>query len=520
MFNLPQFTEKNTKPSGKRNTGYSVRGFQAAEVSRILAPWKFDGGFSNKEITTALGTIRSRSRDMYKNSGHFRRFINLSVINIVGRGFKFKALPHDGIPGGVNFKIDAQAAKFIEYHWKKWSENKEYCDSTKRKNINGIDRLNVRSWKRDGEYFMLIDRHAQNPYGISLRVIRPDAVDHRFNVDKLRNGNSVRCGVELDALTMAPVAYYVSTTSEFQDINWGGRPLKRYPAEDVIHGYTQEDEDQTRGIPHGHAILTDLKQLDEFINAELTIARDEACTVRTYYAPKHEEENFVNLTDPSNKDVANAYVMPKEPGQNEILPAGWESKVQTPQHPNRGFGDFLKAILRCVCSGLGIEYANACNDWKGVSFSSVRSGTISERDGWMVEQEDFVSQSKIPVYRAWLKSFLSLSVSGNFPAIKYEKFSEHQWTGRRWSWVDPLKDVKAAQIAKQEGWKTDSKIAAEMGEDYEDNMEEQGRVKKIKEKFGIEDDEGDRVQNTVESRLDDIENQIEDMREVVENEKA
>ena len=44
----------------------SVRAFAAAEVTRTLAPWKFDGGFSNAEVAAGLSVIRSRSRDMAK----------------------------------------------------------------------------------------------------------------------------------------------------------------------------------------------------------------------------------------------------------------------------------------------------------------------------------------------------------------------------------------------------------------------------------------------------------------------
>ena len=70
-----------------------VRSFSAAQVSRVLAPWKWDGGFSNTEIAAALSTIRQRSRDMEKNSEHYLRWLDLFVANVVGDGFKFKPLP-------------------------------------------------------------------------------------------------------------------------------------------------------------------------------------------------------------------------------------------------------------------------------------------------------------------------------------------------------------------------------------------------------------------------------------------
>ena len=89
-----------------------VRGFQAMQTSRILAPWQWDGGFSAQDVSSSLATIRSRSRDMAKNSPHMRKFLNLCAVNIVGEMFAFKSTPHDGKPGAL--VLDQQAAKIIE----------------------------------------------------------------------------------------------------------------------------------------------------------------------------------------------------------------------------------------------------------------------------------------------------------------------------------------------------------------------------------------------------------------------
>jgi capsid protein len=70
----------------------------------------------------------------------------------------------------------------------------------------------------------------------------------------------------------------------------------------------------------------------------------------------------------------------------------------------------------------------------------------------------------------WLRSFLSLSISGEFPPEKYDKFSEHQFRGRRWMWVDPMRDMASAVIARDHGWKTDTDITSDMGGDFGDNI--------------------------------------------------
>jgi capsid protein len=91
---------------------------------------------------------------------------------------------------------------------------------------------------------------------------------------------------------------------------------------------------------------------------------------------------------------------------------------------------------------------------------------------WRVMQQQMICNSKSPVFLAWLRRFLAVEISGGFPASKFDKFSEHEFRGRRWMWVDPLKDIKGAEIARAHGWKTDQQITAEFDGDWEDNIEE------------------------------------------------
>ena len=473
-FNWPWGKNRAHRPQS-----FGVRGFQAAQTDRLLAGWKYDGGFTPSEISSFLDTIRGRSRQMAKDSPHFRRWLQLSAINIVGEGFALKSTPHDGAPGGKDYKLDEQAARFIEWHWWRFCNYRDpstgltWCDATGRKTDAEIDRLNVKTQKRDGEYFIHIMRTSANPYGVAWRVLRPDWCDHTYNSAGLTNGNIVHCGVEMTEHDRRPVAYYFHTVPKnAYAFNGRGLPLVRIPATEIIHGFTQEDEDQPRGIPEGYAGLMKLKMIDELDRAELTAAREDACSTRSYEADRAADiDAFSDLTQPDNSDAAQALMAEKEPGQSMILPPGWREKVNTPQHPNREHAPFKDGMLKDVASAFGVEYSNYTNNWSGVSFSSVRVGTISERDGYIVQQNDFISQCKTPQFLAWLRSFLSLSVSGLLPIAKFEKFAEHEYRGRRWMWVDPMKDMNAAVIAVDRKWKTNTQVASDMGSDYADNVE-------------------------------------------------
>lgn len=429
---------------------------------------------------------------MAKNNPAMRRFLQLCAINIVGDGFAFKSTPHDGIPGRPDFKLDTMAARFIEYHYWRWSTMRDpdtgatYCDATGVKTITEMDVLNVKTWARDGEYFE-IPVVADNPYGISFRIVRPDACDETYFREATATENPVFCGREIGRHTGQPVAYYFHTLDPQSGYRGARGPLIRIPASRVIHGFTQEDEDQPRGVPMAHATLIKLKMLEQYDLAEITAARDEACSVRNYYAASDDPEGIADLTDPKYSDVADALVAPKEPGQSEVIPPGWRSEVNTPQHPNRELTAFKTSMNKDAASGFGVEYSNAFNDWAGVSYSSVRSGTISERDMWTMLQNQYIAQNKARKFLMWLRSFLSLSISGGFPVEKFDKFSEHEHRGRRWMWVDPQRDMNAAKMAVDNGWKTNTDVASDLGYDYEDNLETIRREKEARRAKGLSD---------------------------------
>jgi len=474
------FQKGKTASTLRRMGGLMVRGFAAAQTDRLLAGWRYDGGFTANEIIQHLTAIRGRSRQMAKDSPHYKRWLDLVAVNVVGEGFRFKSTPRDGSPL-EGMRLDQGAARLIEYHWNRFCTQRDpldqmtFCDSTGRKTMHEMDRLCAKTWARDGEYFIRRLVTDDNPYGITFQILRPDLCDHTYNVSSTGRGTIVHCGVELDEITRRPVAYYFHGKPKNPQNTWynHGMPLVRIPASEILHGFMQEDEDQPRGVPWGHASLRKLKMLDEYDTAELTAARDEACSVRTYYTDSRDAgDELIDLTDPDNADAASALTAEKEPGQSEILPPMWRSETNTPQHPNREITNFKNSMLRDVSSGLNVEYANFTNDWAGVNYGSVRAGTISERDFYKVVQNTYISQNKSPMFYMWLDMFLRLSISGNLPIEKYDKFIDHEFRGRRWQWVDPLKDMAAAKIAVQEGWKTNTKVASEIGEDFDANVEE------------------------------------------------
>lgn len=474
------FFKRKAKPAPMRRSPFAVRGFNAAEVSRILAPWSWDGGFSNAEIAGTLSLIRARSRDMAKNNAHFTNYFRMFRNNVVGKGFVLKAQPCEveGRP-----EIDEEAKKFLQYHFWKWATNRGEVDLTGRKSFARLCRLVAENWARDGEGIVLLERNAPTVYGLQLRVVRPDALDEAMNGVGSTGATIIRNGVEVDRRTLRPVAYYFKTSREDPEaMSVNGCPVIRVPAADVIHVFSQHDECQTRGVPLGHAVLKKGKMLDEFDTAELVAARDEANTTGVYHAPLGREGELGEYTD----DEAAALTMPSEPGTKVMLEPGWDYSTVTPNHPNREVAAFKNSMLRDSASGLGVEYAGFTGDWAGVSYSSVRIGTLMERDNWQILQNDFIEMFVAPVYEAWLASFLAQGIANPYVPSDYFRLCEFEFQPRTWEWVDPLKDVNADVIAVQHGWKTNEEITAQYGgADFIENCKRIAEENKAKAEAGI-----------------------------------
>jgi capsid protein len=73
------------------------------------------------------------------------------------------------------------------------------------------------------------------------------------------------------------------------------------------------------------------------------------------------------------------------------------------------------------------------------------------------------------VYLRWLGMYLATPRT-KLRLDRYAKYASHRWHGRRWPWVDPMAEARSSEIARNYGWRTDDDIAANLGEDIEENI--------------------------------------------------
>lgn len=190
------------------------------------------------------------------------------------------------------------------------------------------------------------------------------------------------------------------------------------------------------------------------------------------------------------QDADGYQVATSVPGTYDTLPSGVTFRPYDSKYPDTAFGPFVKTTLQRIASGWGVAYHSLANDLEGVNFSSIRSGTLEERDRWASDQAWFVSAFMEPVFREWLRMALMSGalVMNNgtaLPAAKYEKFARHEWQPRRWDWVDPLKDAEASVLKVKAGLMSPQTLCASMGQDFEDVLADIKAAQELAASFGV-----------------------------------
>jgi lambda family phage portal protein len=440
------------------------RSFDAAKFNRLVSSWLSVSQSINKDLKDGLDNLRIRSRDLAQNEPMAAKYLSLVSANVIGaRGIVLQARVTED-----NGNQDKYANIAIEKAWYDWG--KKYCDISGRLSLNDMERLLVECVARDGEALILEHQSADNPHGYNLQVI--DAERLATSLDrKAENGkNAILMGVEIDAKGK-PVAYHLKKNV---DVVVGD--TERYPAEKIIHLFMAKTPEQVRGYPWAHSVMVRMFHLKKYQEFALVASAVGASKMGFFKQP---EGDGSQLADDEDQETGELF-QEAAAGQFGVLPEGVDFVPFNPDYPHQMYAEFIKTAKRDISSGLNVSYHSLANDLEGVNFSSIRSGTLEEREQWMVAQDWFINAFMERIYSNWLKNALlkGAIVTPNgksMPASKIAKFSEHEFLGRRWQWVDPLKDVKANIEAMNAGLMSPYVIAAQQGSDAEEIIDDIAR---------------------------------------------
>ncbi len=438
----------------------AMRMFEATKQDRLNGDWLSAPVTAEWLIRMHQRVLVARAREQAVNNDYAKAFIRMCRQNIVGpKGVMLQAQSRDEAG-----KLDTLANQGIEAAWEKWS-HRDSCDVAGRQSWRQLQASAVVSAVKDGEFmFRKIYGADAGPFGFALQVLDPQRCHPQFDQYDLPDGRFIRAGIEFNQYGR-PIAYHFTAAKEsdsFYNYSYAGLHYHRIPAEEIIHGFLPEMVGQKRGLPWMATGLFRMKQLNGFENAAIVNARIGASKMGVIQwkegrGPEFDEDEQLN------------FEMNAEPGEFPILPEGAELNKWDPQFPSNEFATFNKAMLRGIAAGFGVLYNNLANDLEGVNFSSIRQGTLDEREHWKEMQEWLIESLIQPVFEAWLPRALlggHITVKGRpLKPERIDRYSVVTWQPRRWAWIDPRADVDASIAAKNQLLLSPGQIIREQGRD-------------------------------------------------------
>lgn len=445
-----------------------LRSYKAAQSDRLVADWLSAGGDINQELKSQLPVLRSRAREAEQNSNMAQRFLSLCETHIVGpEGFALQ------LQGKLSGELDSETNKLIEQEYRKWSRT-GVCENSGRHSMASLCRSGIRSAARDGELLWRmhdVRPDANNPWGFFIEALDPARLDHLLNED-LKNGNRIRLGIELTP-SGRPVAFHLKKGGA-NTLAYNRDSHERVVAEDIIHWFRQERPEQLRGPTWMASGLLTLHHIDACQEAAIVACRAGASKMGFF---KQTEMGAGAHALSDSKGADGSELTEFEPGHIGKLPVGWDFTGFDPRYPHEAYADFMKIFHRDLSVGWGVSYHALTGDLTDVNFSSIRSGTLEERDQWKVLQDLFSDPVLRRVYSRWLSAAL---MNGRFfsqqkkmnAAMFLEIYGEHRWQGRRWPWVDPEKDINTVIKSINAKLNSPQRAAAELGVDVEEILDD------------------------------------------------
>jgi lambda family phage portal protein len=461
--------------------------FDAAKSEHFWANWLNTSQSIDNVIYEDHANLVAKSREQYANNDYVKRFVNLCQTNIVGES-------------GVNVQstygsgndTDYAIQEMIESYYARFSEA---VDPAGRLSRADFESLAVQSCVVDGEAFILEREGKQYPFGVAYSFIDPILCPIQFNDDARR----IRFGIRYkdDSLEIPDAYYFYKSRSPnvLNPVYRGGvneQDLMEIAASRIIHLFRTEWVGQRRGIPWIATSLASLKNLDGFEEAAIIAARVGASKMGFFYTESGNE--YSGESDTNGNVVMNA-----EPGSFEMLPEGVKIADWNPDYPNTLYGEFVSSALKRIAVGMGVSHHALAGDMSGVNYTSSRTALLDERDNWKRTQGWLING----LCRKMFRKVTSVGVRTSrldLPSRNIDDYLKASYQGRRWQWVDPYKDMAAAETAINLGVRSRADVMRELGKNPETTWAEILKEREIMEELGL------LVEPTTQGNVDDREN--------------
>lgn len=455
MFNL--FKRGQEKPTKKKQWFRSFIGARPTAMAKFATTY----AKINSELRSDSIALTLRARDLAKNSAEIASYINIMVRNVIGApGFTLSATTYndDGTP-------DRMANKIIENAWWDYGHSYEkFVSADEQMNEREFDEAILRCLLVDGEVFIRKIKDSKSKYGVRWKIIDALDVDTLYNVE-YGKGARVCMGIKVDE-NLKPISYFIRKNRNLDYYTSGER--EEVPASEIVHIYKRQFAEQIRGYTPLAPVLVKMASLSAYNDAELNAAILESFMMGMY--EKTGNGDAYSQYDDGEIDNDGNIATELETNTFRFCPEGYSFKQIQSNHPHNGFSEFVKATMRSIASAIGISTNRLTSNFESANFSSLKAAFLEDTNTYREMQMFLIEGWKDRQYLEWLKQFL-LSDLSNLPFSKFSKFVMHQFRGRSWETLEPIKDVQAIQLRLQLGITDPITEIEALGGDVDDTLD-------------------------------------------------
>ncbi len=444
--------------------------YDAAASGRLQSQWTVHNDPAEMENAPDRDIVRARARDLERNSDVENSIIKAYRRNVQGSGIHVRCTVED-----------QELANQIMKLWKRWTKARN-CDVTGTQSLSQMLKMLVQRKVVDGG-ILVLKRYTKNGFlPLQLQCMEVDDLDIG-QMSPHTQGNRVIGGVEVNAYNR-PQGYWIRQVSPD---GFGQLPSVYVEAKDVIFYFTKTRPSQIREISDMAPVITRVKDISEYMNAE-TVKEKIAASLAV----------FIKKTNPAtgtygtrNRDGAQPEQIMYQgkrivPGMIMEMNPGDEAQFLEPSSTGTDATAFVKVQMRMVAAGQGLSYEATARDMGETNYSSARQATVEDDLTYGEEREGLINSFLDEVYESfviscWLAGYIQVP---DFWA-NLDDYLAHEWVMDAKPWIDPAKETTATKTALQTGQKTWQQQCAEAGRDWKQVINEIAEAQKYAESKGV-----------------------------------
>lgn len=447
----------------------TARAYDAARRDRRTDGWRATNASANAELAPSLKLMIARSRDLTRNNEWALNGKRKWQAHLIGTGI---------VPRPV--ATEKRAKQIASDAWTAFSDN---CDPEGLMDFYGKQAQLAGEAYEGGAAFL---RWYPRPPEMGLKVpLQCEVLEHDFldtgktEILDAGRGNVVVHGVEYNSYGQR-VAYWLFPThpGEVSMIRRSNFTSERVPAEYCDHVFRVERPGQVTGVPWTAVSMLRYRDFADKEEADMVRRKIAACFTVFVRRSGVGATGLAQAADQST-DTRQRRLEKISPGMIAYVEGeGDVTPATPPAAPDDGDAERQQYAFS---AGLGLPFATLTGNLKGANYSSLREGKL---DFWagldQLQWNMCVPQICRPSWRRVMRaaSARGLQVSPDL-AAKYAMPKR--------PWVDPAKDLQAAQLELTLGLDSWPEMVAARGYDPDDLLEEikqwTGKLKEAGIKF-------------------------------------